>query len=594
MEQEIRICQNCKKEFVIEPEDFNFYEKIKVPAPSWCPECRMMRRFLWRNEYSLYKRKCDATGKDIISMFSSDKPLVVYHRSYWWSDKWDQLASGREYDFSKPFFTQFKELLESAPLPSVANSNVVNSEYGNHNANCKNCYLTHASFNIENVSYSNGAIECKDCFDLYTCQGNEYSYENLLSAGLYRVHFSQDSDNSLNSAFLYSCKNLNNCFGCVNLRNKSYYIFNKPYSKEDYEREMKRIDLGSYKNLQKYKKKFKEFSIKFPRRFASLIKCTKVTGDNFVKAKNCLFCFDGFGNIEDSKFIIHAVDTKDSYDGYGCGGGAELLYEAVDSGVRGSRNKFTIFTHTCHNVSYTYACHSSSNLFGCVGLKSKEYCILNKQYTKEEYEKLVPKIIQHMNEMPYIDKKGRVYKYGEFFPTELSLFNYNETIVQEHFPLTKEQALEQGYTWKDPEERNLKIEIKNEDLPDHIKDVKDDIIGKVIECQHKGQCNEQCTQGFKIIPQELDFYRKMNLPLPRLCPNCRHYQRLKQRNPFKLWHRQCMCQGTSGGLSSGDGYINTVEHFHGNKPCPNEFETPYSPDRPEIVYCEECYKEEVE
>ena len=43
---ENRICQNCKSEFIIEPEDFNFYEKIKVPAPTWCPECRMIRVWL--------------------------------------------------------------------------------------------------------------------------------------------------------------------------------------------------------------------------------------------------------------------------------------------------------------------------------------------------------------------------------------------------------------------------------------------------------------------------------------------------------------------------------------------------------------------
>jgi len=202
--------------------------------------------------------------------------------------------------------------------------------------------------------------------------------------------------------------------------------------------------------------------------------------------------------------------------------------------------------------------------------RGNSYCILNKQYTKEEYEALVPKIIQHMNEMPYVDKKGRVYKYGEFFPAELSPFSYNETIAQEYFPLTKEQAIEQGYTWKDPEEKNYQIDIKTQDIPDNIKDVSDDIIGKVIQCSHNGECNHQCTKAFKIVPQELQFYKKMNLPLPRLCPNCRHYERLKQRNPLKLWHRKCM------------------------KPeCTNEFETSYAPDRPEIVYCEECYNREV-
>jgi len=186
---------------------------------------------------------------------------------------------------------------------------------------------------------------------------------------------------------------------------------------------------------------------------------------------------------------------------------------------------------------------------------------------KEEYEKIIPKIIQHMKDMPYLDIKGREYKYGEFFPSELSPFAYNETIAGEYFPLTKDQARGQGYRWKDEEERNYKINIKTEDLLDIYDEA---IINKIIECKHKGDCNHQCTTAFKLIPEELQFYKSMNLPLPRLCPNCRHYARLAQRNPMKLWKRSCMKEG-----------------------CDNEFETSYAPEREEIVYCEGCYQKEV-
>ncbi len=188
-----------------------------------------------------------------------------------------------------------------------------------------------------------------------------------------------------------------------------------------------------------------------------------------------------------------------------------------------------------------------------------------------------------MNDMPYIDKEGRVYKYGEFFPSGLSPFCYNETIAQEYFPLNKEEALNQGYKWKEKEERSYNIDIKNEEIPNNIKDLKDEsIINKVIECNHKGSCNEQCTEAFKIIPSELQFYQRMNLPLPRLCPNCRHYARLKQRNPLRLWRRKCMCDKT-----------NHQNHLSKDNPCSEEFETSYAPDRPEIIYCEKCYQQEV-
>jgi len=107
-------------------------------------------------------------------------------------------------------------------------------------------------------------------------------------------------------------------------------------------------------------------------------------------------------------------------------------------------------------------------------------------------------------------------------------------------------------------------------------------------------CNHQCTTAFRIIPEELQFYRRMNLPLPRLCPNCRHYERLAQRNPLKLWHRSCACGGRkSQAPNTKSQYENTAKYQHGEAPCPNEFETTYSPERPEIVYCEQCYQSEV-
>src|SRR3990167_9308977 len=221
MTAETKTCQNCKNNFVIEPEDFKFYEKMQVPPPTWCPECRMVRRMTWRNERTLYKRKCDATGNEIISMFSTASPFTIYEHSYWWSDKWDPRDFGKGYNFSKPFFIQFRELLESVPLPNLANSNVINSEYGNHNADMKNCYLSYASFGAENVSYAQGVMNVKDSLDLYTVTDSERCYEDVLCAKIYKTFYSYDTDDSIDSLFLRCCKNLNNSLACVNLRNKA-------------------------------------------------------------------------------------------------------------------------------------------------------------------------------------------------------------------------------------------------------------------------------------------------------------------------------------------------------------------------------------
>jgi hypothetical protein len=283
------------------------------------------------------------------------------------------------------------------------------------------------------------------------------------------------------------------------------------------------------------------------------------------------------------------MNFKESMDAYSGGRGNELTYETT--ATAGAYNiKFGIRIPDSRSVSYSYLIRSSSDIFGCVGLTQKKYCIFNKQYSKEDYENLIPRIVKHMTDMPYVDKERRTYKYGEFFPPELSPFAYNETITQEYFPLTKEEALRQGYRWKDLEERQYTITMTHNQLLDHIKDVDESILKETIECAHNQTCNEQCTQAFKIIEPELAFYKKMNLSLPRLCSNCRHYQRLKEKNPLKLWHGKCQCTGRS---SENGVYSNTTGHFHGGDKCPNEFETSYAPDRKEIVYCEQCYNAEV-
>ncbi|NVN97438.1 hypothetical protein HXX01_04410 [Candidatus Nomurabacteria bacterium] len=569
MNSETKVCQNCKLDFTVEADDFLFYEKIKVPLPTFCPECRMIRRMTWRNERSLFKRTCDFTGKSIITMFHPDLKIKVYDRDIWWSDKWDPTEYGMDYDFSKSFFEQYKELLSKVPLANLGNTNCVNSPYGNHNADCKNCNLLYASYMAEDTSYTQGAVNLKNCFDTYSLMKSELCYGDTLSGTLYQVHFSYHSDDSLNSWFLECCMNCQDCIGCINLRNKKYCILNVQYKKEDYLKQKEELDFGSYKILNEFKEKFKKFVVKYPHKYANINKTVACTGDCMINAKNLKQSFDIYGEAEDSKFVAHGLMAKDCYDMYGYGK-CSLMYEGVDSGIEAVGECFSILTHSCMDTNYTYMCYNSKNLFGCVGIRKGNYFILNKKYTKEEYEELVPKIIKHMNDMPYIDNKGIVYRYGEFFPSKLSPFTYNETMAQEYFPKTKDEMQDQGYSYRKPIDRNYNITIKSENLPDHIKDVDENILDEIISCPNNGDELTLCTEAYRITKDELNFLRRFNIALPRLCPNCRHYERLAQRNPMQLWHRKCMHEG-----------------------CTNEFETSYAPERPEIVYCEKCYQQEV-
>ena len=209
-----------------------------------------------------------------------------------------------------------------------------------------------------------------------------------------------------------------------------------------------------------------------------------------------------------------------------------------------------------------------------------------------------------MSATPYVSQRANgeslTYKYGEFFPFEASPFAYNETLAQDYFPLTAEIANFRKMPWMDLENKDKQITLLANDVPDNVSDADEKfILNQTIECRHQGKCGDPCAKAFRIAPWEIQFYKKTNLPFPQLCPNCRHFERLRKTNPLKLWHRSCQCNQANSkspthSTSSGQvAYRNIAEHFHGSNPCPNEFETSYATDRPEIVYCEACYNAEI-
>lgn len=59
-------CRNCSDTFTVTPRDLSFYESIEVPPPSWCPDCRMLRRMAHCNEGILYPGSCALCSKRVI------------------------------------------------------------------------------------------------------------------------------------------------------------------------------------------------------------------------------------------------------------------------------------------------------------------------------------------------------------------------------------------------------------------------------------------------------------------------------------------------------------------------------------------------
>ncbi|MBI2464127.1 hypothetical protein HYV57_04170 [Candidatus Peregrinibacteria bacterium] len=598
-----KTCFQCQQNFEISAADISFYEKVSphfsgqnflFPPPSLCPDCRQQRRLAWRNERTLYRRKCGATERDIISVYSPDKPFPVYNNDFWFSDQWDAKKYGRDFDFKRPFFEQFEELMNAVPQLARSATGNENCEYVNQCGWCKDCYLIfEADFNRD-CMYSNNIYDSRDSMDILQGYNLELCYECIDCMACYNLHFSQDCKHCSDSWFLKNCISCSSCFGCSNLRNKQFYFFNKPYTKEEYDAKLSEVNFCSFSEMQNMEQKFRAFSIHFPQKSLHGIQNEDSTGDYLSHTQRCRDCYDLIHG-QDCKFVFNARNTKMVYDMtvFGSQKGAEFCYENHEIGFAVRNVCFSDqIWDGCYDIFYSKLCiQNCHHLFGCVGLKRSQYCIFNKQYSKDDYESLVPRIIEHMKKTRVANllppqsaeqkdnqsssqhnsfqqtsyqqassqHKAEISEWGEFLPASLSPYGYNETVAQVYFPLTKEMALKKGYKWKDIDMRDY--QIRTTIIPDTLDEISDLITQKILACA-------TCKKNYKIIPQELAFYRKKMLPIPRLCHDCRHAARMSLRNPRKLWKRVC---GT----------------------CGITIETTYAPDRPEIVYCENCYLQSV-
>lgn len=331
---ETKVCKHCGIDFPITDTDMEFYEKVSptfggkkysIPTPTLCPDCRQQRRLSFRNERKLYKRMCDATGKGIISMHHPEKRIKVYDYDFWWSDKWNPLEYGRDFDFSKSFFEHFAELMKEVPWINMSRMESENSDYCNQAGNLSNCYLC---FNVDfsqDCFYSDSIQHSKDCIDCSRVKDSELCSYCIDCEKCFQCHqcsYSIDctrSDNIFNSI---GCTDCSYCFDCQNLSGKKFYAHNEYIGPERY------ISL-----LDAYKNQFEPSKMN-----------ENVNGsNNITKSHNVAFSSNSV-NIENCKYCSNITDAKDAYDIDYFGIGIELAYESPTVGAGFASSAF------CENI----------------------------------------------------------------------------------------------------------------------------------------------------------------------------------------------------------------------------------------------------
>jgi hypothetical protein len=551
----MKTCIQCKNRFEVSSRDKEFYKKIspvfggktfQIPEPTMCPLCRQMRRFAFRNERHLYKRKCDGSGKEIISMYSPESPYKVYAQDVWWQGNWDASQYGRDFDFSRPFFDQYKELMLATPRIALLNVNSVNSDYCNFTGDVKNSYLIFGSVYSEDCYYGSPYYS-KNCVDTLVLRDCELCYECIDCRKLYNCLYCQDCNGSNDLLYCFDLQACSDCIGCVGLRNKKYCYFNQQLSKEKYVEIRKGINLCDLACVEFLAEEFEKLRRTVPHLCMLATGSVNVSGSHIFHSKNTSQSFFS-DRCEDCSYCAQVVDLKDCFDNNYTEEN-ELCYEYLGM-YSTTRTFFSMFCRHTSETFYSDYCVNCQNLFGCTNLRDKKYAILNKIYTKAEYESLVSRIVSHMKETG---------EWGEFPPMSISPFAYNETVAHEYFPRVREDVLAAGLRWKDDDRKEFQQQTVS--VPLDIKEVKDNICYEILACEVTGK-------NFRIIPQELAFYRRMNIPIPRRHPDQRHAERIAKRNPRMLFDRVC-------------------------DKCGKKILTSYPKESPYRVYCEKCYLGEV-
>lgn len=556
-------CKQCLVAFEVTPDDLSFLEKVSpvfagkkylILPPTHCPQCRRQRKLAWRNERTLYQRTCDLCKKNIVSVHAPDSPYPVFCNPCWWSEKWDPLSFGRSYDPTRSFFEQYADLYAVVPQRAMVNDDGVMSEncaYTFDVAYAKNCYLCFGMWKCQDCYYCRICDQSKFCVDCEGVKlGSELVHDSVDSQCVHRCRNLQNSENCTDCTFGFDLKGCSDCVACVAFRQKKYCIFNEELGQDEYKRRCTELSLSSRSGIATLQKQFEKFAQNFPRKNMNLQNCEDCTGDHLFHCRDVQESYV-CTNCEHAKWLERSDGPKNCYDLVQAGA-PQWCYECITVDDA-HQNAFCLYCNQSHNVLYSDNCISCDELLGCISLRRKKHCILNREYSKEEYEALAGSIIESMIEQE---------EFGEFFPVALSPYGYNETNAQEFFPQTETDVLSKEWHWR----RELPYTTGKETfdptaLPDDIRDVPDSIIQEILACS-------VCQRNYRVIPQELEFSRTLQIPVPAKCADCRNLERLARRNPQRLWKRKCAR-------------------------CGKEIQTSYSPDRPEVVYCEECYLKEV-
>jgi hypothetical protein len=514
-----RICALTGEKWLMTDEEIGWYRKFSVPPSKYSPLNRMRIMHGYFIMYNIFYNKHADTGRLMLATIPPASGFRVLEDKEW--HERDFLEKGVPLDENKKFFDQLFDLHLSVPLP--AHDNIVQPENSIAfiSFSDQDSYFVMAS-RSKGCFYSSNAFDCEDSSEIVMGTGVKESYNVLNSSGLFRCQFVRDSHNCQNSYFLFDCRDCEKCFGAVNQRHKKYLWFNEQLSEEEFNRRLSKVDLSSYIEQEKYKEQFRRFIKEkaiWPEN--NNLHTENSTGEyleNTTDACECYHVRGGSRNIDHVTWCLGAPSSDCAY----CGGATAATDCYYSVGVTNCHRAFfnlNIVTG-CQNVEYCTRCFDCENCFGCVGLKRKKFCLLNKQYSEDDYWKILDDLkCRLLEEGNYGDIPGLRFS-TQHWTSLLDLFEIDEATALKlggrNFDLTSQGA--------EGPEISPELIRPVESIPDRL-EIND--FDKVL-----GQFYFDPVIGrrFVYLKPELELYQKLKVALPRHHPRGRIMEIYRQLN----------------------------------------------------------------
>jgi len=437
---------------------------------------------------------------------ASDRINVVWLKEFQ-KNRDNNIDHALEYNPELSFFQQFQKLMLDVPQASLVHfGNCNNSDFSDTVVDSSNCYMSSSvTIDVDTVLYSFWVrVHSKSVLNsVYIAVNNENIYFSRCVLSSFNIFYSAFLNNCNN---IWFSSNLTGCSECIlsdNLLNQKYCIKNKQYEKQEYFEKKAEI-------------------LKDKQRFSAYYSQTEKQGNNYNSTDVSGHFISDSENIENGIFAYSTKNGKNlvfAWSPEGC----ENMYDYFAGWSMGTHDSYgvaisggnsyvycSLSIWFSNNIFYCYDLVTCSYCIGCVWLQNKQYCIFNKQYSKEDWYELADKIFGTMDEQSVL---------GDFFPGEINPFYFNDSVASLYKDFDKDEILEKWYMWRDEE---IKVDIpewvdviKTNDLekyqwysPDGEWRINPEILKKVIV--------DEKWDYYRIVKMEYDFLVKHWLPLPEI------------------------------------------------------------------------------